>query len=251
MQRRTANLMALAALGALAAPLPAAAKEKSAETEMSFASPEAAIDHIVSALLDADLHAALLAFAIERRASDYSFVKMAVRLNSISLQTVAPPTGFAFYRDVAVAQFTHEAASQLRNLIYSLLAPTGTILDRVIALGEGQDMGQFASDLEAALDPARLANLKVLQMVAPVPEMANSEVHRRNILAQLNVTGGEDLQERMVLYEVDGRTYEGGFTLVRYGDRWNIRSMNATLAGTPVSGHAEPISAAEFAAKWQ
>lgn len=248
MQRRTANLMALAALAAAAAPFPAAAKEKSSEAEISFASPEAVVDHILSALREADLRAALPAFAIDRRARDYSFVKMAVRLNSISLHNVAPPTGFAFYRDIAVAQFTSEAATQLRNLAYSLLVPSGTPLDTIIAFSDGQDIGQFASDLEAALDPARLANLRVLQTKAPVPEAANSAIHRRNIAAQLAVTGGDDLQERLVLYEIDGRTYMAGLTLVRYGDAWQVRTMMAALGGTRASGHAVPMTAEEFAA---
>ncbi|UJW83951.1 hypothetical protein [Devosia sp. SL43] len=245
MKRRAFHLTALAGLGLIA--LPASAKDsKSAATGLAFASPEEAVEHIAASLRDADLGAAVLAFDIERRATNYSFVKMAERLQSISLYNTAPPVKFDFYRDAAKIQFTGEAAAQLRNLAFSLLAPTGTPLDSVISFSDGQDIGQYAGNLEAALDPGRLTNLKVLKTRVPSPQMANSEVNRRNIMSQLGVTGGDDIQERIVLYELDGRTYGGGFNAVRYGDVWQARALVSYLAGTTSFAHAGPMSVEEF-----
>ena len=226
----------------------AVAKEKSlATTEVSFASPEEAVEYISSSLAEADLSALLPAFGIERQVADYSFVGMSERLRAIVLETGVPPVRFQFYADTARIQFTNEAATQLRNLAYSLLVTSGTPLDSLIGFSEG--MSQYATDLEMVLDPARLANLKVLQMADPSSVFdtpASLERHRKNILAQLAVTGGDDMQERLVLYELDGRTYQGGFTLVRYGDRWQVRGLHSSLGGTSLSGHAVPMTIDEF-----
>lgn len=253
MKRRALHLMGLVALGQMlvfgaASPIPAVAKERFlATTEVSFASPEEAVEYIASSLADADLNALLPAFGIERQVADYSFVAMSERLGVIVLKTGVPPVRFQFYADTARIQFTNEAATQLRNLAYSLLVTSGTPLDSLIGFSDG--MSQYATDLEMVLDPARLANLKVLQMADPSSVFdtpASLERHRKNILAQLAVTGGDDLQERLVLYELDGRTYQGGFTLVRYGDRWQVRSLVANVGGTSSSGHAAPMTIDEF-----
>ncbi len=245
MRRRTVNLIALAALGSIAPPL--VAKEKSAdEADVSFASQDEVIEHLIAALRNADFPAAIAAFGIERRAADHSFVRMAERMGSISLMTAAPPTQFDFYRHAAQAQFTHEAGTQLRNLVYSLLAPSGTPLDTLINFTEGQDVGQAARDLAAALDPARLAHLKVLRTVDPYAEFAGSEQHRRLVTSLVGVSGGDDLEERLVLLDLDGATYRAGMPLARSGENWLLRSLFASLGGTSPAGHAVPMTVEEF-----
>lgn len=249
MRRRLFNLVGLVAMGQVLLTRSSAAKtSKSSPDETGFATPEDAVQHIGAALRRADMVEALSGFDIDRRVSGYSFVKMAERLSSMMLTTMAPPTRYGFYQEAARAQFTADISSQLRNLAYSLLAPTGTVLDRVIGPNEVDDIGQYATELEAALDPARLITLRVLQSAVPVPQIANSEQYRRTIAQQLAVTGGDDQQERLVLYEIDGRTYRGGITLVRYGDRWLIRNMMSALGGTSALGHALAMSADEFEA---
>lgn len=245
MRRRTVNLIALAALGTMGVPL--AAKEKSmGEAEVSFASQDEAIEHLVAAIRNADFPAAIAAFGIERRAADYSFVRMAERLRAISLMTAVPPTQFDFYRHAAQAQFTHEAGTQLRNLVYSLLAPSGTQLDTLINFTEGQDVGQATRALVATLDPARLGHLKVLRTVIPNAELAGSEQHRRLVASVVAASGGDDLEERLVLLDLDGATYRAGMTLARYGENWLLRSLVANLGGTSPAGHAVPMTVQEF-----
>lgn len=246
MQRRTANLLALAALGALGTAPALAQKQKPDPAEITFATPEGAVAHIVETLRRGDLAAALMAFGIDRQVRDYSFVKMATRLNAISLSHNAPPVRFPFYGDIARARFTSDAATQLRNLAYSLLAPVGTALDTIIAFTDGRDMAEYAGELEAALDPARLGNLRLVRTATPNAEAANSENYLRVMAAQLAVTGGDELQERFALLDLNGRTFRSGMSMVRYGERWLVRGLVANLGGTSAAGYAEPITEAEF-----
>ena len=58
--------------------------------------------------------------------------------------------------------------------------------------------------------------------------------------------GADELTERLALVAWNGKDYAVGFTLVRYGSDWKVLNQVSSLAGTPVTGAAKPVTQSDF-----
>jgi len=218
--------------------VPAARAQEAAD--ISFATPEEGIAYLVEKLRTGDLAGAIEAFAIDERVEGYSFVGMGTYLGAVVLYQNSPPVRYDAYRELGRIQFTAEAAMQLRALTYSLLLPAEMPFAQLVVVPKtGSE--DFMSDLETSLDPARLANLKLVRAGDPSPDMTGSDTYRKNVARRLGVMGGDDMVERIAEYDLDGKAFGGGFTFVRYGERWKIFNLSSPIGGTPATGAATPI----------
>ena len=63
---------------------------------------------------------------------------------------------------------------------------------------------------------------------------------------QAAIYGADELTERMALVSLDGKLYEVGFTLLRYGDDWRISSQTSALGNTAAVGTAVPTTRDDY-----
>ncbi len=69
-----------------------------------------------------------------------------------------------------------------------------------------------------------------------------SEQNVENFTKQAKLYGAEEMTERIALYELDSKTFLGGFGLFRYESGWKIVRLYSNLAGMSSYGAAEPAS---------
>ncbi len=222
-------------------PSPATQEPSPATPEASPATPEEVVAAYVAGIAAGDADAILQASAVEEMATGFDFTAFTERLRAMSLATSLGPSEYALFRDANRYQQAALILSQVRNLVYGLLSGE-EIEGRLIAPVDAERIAAFV----AAVDPARLSGLKVLEVRGPDPEFASDERYLDNIARMAAVYGADELTERLALIELDGSTYGLGFTLLRYGDTWKVSSQQSVLARTPVFGTAEPMTRAEY-----
>jgi hypothetical protein len=205
------------------------------------ATPEDAVRAYLAGVVHADANAILEASAIEEMATGFRFDLLTERLNAMLPTTTLAPANYPFYADVNRATQSSLLLGQARNLMYSLLS-FETIDGSVIAPVEAARAATFVEQV----DPARLANLEVLDIRPADPYFAEKPVYLENTAKQAAVYGADEQTERVALVSLDGATYAVGFTLMRFDDSWKVSSQVSNLAGTTSLGTALPMSVAEF-----
>ncbi len=203
-----------------------------------FPLPEDAIRHFVSALTENDLQKALQACAVKEYAQGYDFVGTVDRYKTfIPIQQMAPSEYelFAQMNEYISAYFI---VSQMKMMIYSFFVPE-VREEKPMYIGKNfHDVEGFAQ----AVDPSKLNQLKLLRIDPPTPYIWKDEKNAALFQKQAELNGAQELTERIALYELDGMTYLGGFSLFRYGDGWKIQRLHSILAGTSTTGAVEEIA---------
>jgi hypothetical protein len=92
-----------------------------------------------------------------------------------------------------------------------------------------------------------LKDLKLLRIDPPRKDILESERNIANLQKMADIFGAQEMTERIALYQLNDKTYLGGFILLRYGESWKIYSLCSNLAGTSVMGGVEQISIMDYA----
>ena len=205
--------------------------------------PEEAIGSFVAALCENDLQKALQVCAIEDYAAGYDFVGMVDYMKTfMPLQQMAP-SEYGLYAGINAISAMYALTNQIKMMIYSFFVPE---------VGDGKPMyvGGSMDDAKAfatTVDPAKLKNLKLVRTDPPMQTLLNSEKNVKAFQRWADIYGADEMTERIALYELDGKTYLGGFVLLRYGEEWRIKSLNSNLAGLSVMGTVEETTPAAYA----
>ena len=211
--------------------------------QRDYPTPEAAIRQVAKGLATDDADASIQAFAIDRAAAGFDFDRYVNRLQAIDPLALSPSSS-PLYRELNRMTLLGRAASQLKITAYSLLTRQAVDSSPIIVRSPGE-----AAAFRASVDPRKLAGLRVVR-IAPVPSrLAGDARYRRTLRESAAVYGAAEATERAVLYGVNGKTYFGGATLLRYGRGWHVQTLSSAIYGTPSSGRVEPMTPAEFRAK--
>jgi hypothetical protein len=241
----TAVACAIGAPAAAATPQPSSGTAPSSGTtsqpeSAAFPTPEAAVREYLAGVAAADAGRILGASAIDEMAAGFRFDLFTDRLRAFTLHSMAP-ADHPFYVQVNRAQQTAEILRQAEMLTYSLLSDVeidgSTIAPADKAWAEG-----FARQV----DPSRLSDLTVVDVRFPDASLENNTRWLDNAALQAAAYGADELTERLVLFDLDGKLYDVGFQLLRYGDTWKVASQNSNLAGTTVLGTARPATLEEY-----
>lgn len=73
-----------------------------------------------------------------------------------------------------------------------------------------------------------------------------SEKNIENFNKHAQLYGADEQTERVVLYELNGEYYCGGFQIMRYKNNWKIISLYSNLAGQSPYGTVTKITQVEF-----
>lgn len=240
MRRRSLSAVIM---GLMAAALTLAPAASSAQ-EADLVTPESAVAAYVAGIAAGDADAILAASAIDEMAAGFDFQAFSERIGALALATSLAPSEYPLFRDANRHQQAMWILGQVRALVYGLLS--GEEIDgRLIAPVDAERIAAFV----AAVDPARLAGMTVLDVRGIDLELTTGERYLENIARMAAVYGADELTERLALIELDGSTYGLGFTLLRYGDTWKVSSQVSVLGGTSVFGNAEPMTRGEFEAR--
>jgi hypothetical protein len=208
-----------------------------------FTKPEDAIHHFAAALSENDLQKALQACAVEEYAKGFDFVGMVDRLKTLMPIQQMAPSEYDLFVEMNKISAMGTLVNQMKMMIYSFFVPE--VKDgKPMYVGVGMD---DAKKFAEAVDPGKLKNLKLLRIDPPVQNILNSEKNIENFQKMAVLYGAQEMTERIALYELDGKTYLGGFGLLRYGDGWKILRLNSNLAGLSAMGTVEEITIDEYA----
>ena len=96
------------------------------------------------------------------------------------------------------------------------------------------------------MDPSRLASLKVASVKFPIASLASDSKTLANFAAQAKVYGADEMTERLALFQWNGKYYEAGFQLLRYGQGWLVVSQTSYLAGLDATGAPKATTPDDF-----
>lgn len=204
--------------------------------------PEAAVEAYLGGIAAGDLDAILGVSAVEEPAQAFDFASYVERLQAMPLLTAPAPAEYPLFAEMNQVRRQHEILSLVRNFAYSLLAEE-KIDGSMIAQPGTERVEAFV----AAVDPARLAGIEIVEIGTPAPDLLASSRYQENAQGMARIYGADEMTERVALLSFEGDTYLLGFTLLRYGDGWKVMNQTSNLAGTSALGTGEEITPAGFA----
>jgi hypothetical protein len=238
-----ASSLAQAAPVAAASPSPGASPAQSG-TSTGSPTPEDAVTAYVAGIAAADFDKVLATTAVEEMASKYDFVAQAVRFEAFTFADMLAPSNYDFYAQMNVAFLQSTIARQAMFLAYSLTS-SEDLSNVTISPVDQQRAQTFVSEV----NPVWLKDLSVVEIRFPSAKLENDPRVMSNFAAQAGIYGADEVTERAALLSLDGRDYEIGFTLIRYGASWYVASQISPLLGLPGDGTAQPTTQSDFEAQ--
>jgi len=216
-----------------------------AQDDVSFDTPEEAITFYIQSVAEGEVSELMQATAVDEMSENFRFDLYVQRLRALNLQSPAPSDD-TFYAEINKAQFSSQVLFQTRNLTYGLLTSESQLIDGQMIVLPEDEAADFVTGFVNEVDPERLAQLQVITIAVPSPELAQSERNVENWDRLARVYGADELTERVALLLFEGDYYYVGFTLLRYEDDWKISSVNSALGNTSSLGAPVQITEEEF-----
>lgn len=208
-----------------------------ADDDDRFDTPEEAIQAFVRAITDGDLDDALDAFGCEQQARGYDWASQVSRQQVYQPQDWAfpAPAGGEFFADINEKVLEGDLSRRIMTFCFSFFVD-----DHEQLAGDMTPEGeQWPQTFAQTVDPRQLRELRA---VISDPALGNDPAQRNNALAQLAAAAGADeAVDRLVAYELNGTFYEGGFTVMRYGQSWYLVHFGCLLLGQSTSGAVEKV----------
>jgi hypothetical protein len=222
----------------VAAGLPAAvvAQASAAPAGGSLATPEDAVRAYLAGVAAGDVDAILAASAVDAMSSGFRTDAYVDRLRMYDFLNAPAPAEHPFFVETNRVRLAARIMGQVQMLAYSLL--TDETLDGPPIVITDQT---WAEAFVAAADPARLADLTVLDVAFPAPDLEQDQGLLDAMARSAAVYGADEQTERLATLAFEGGMYELGFTLLRYGDSWRVSSQTSPLAGTSAFGTARRV----------
>jgi hypothetical protein len=202
--------------------------------------PEGAVAAYIDGVIRQDFSAIIAATSVDNMSKGFDFVAQVDRTRSLSPFVPAPASASLFV-DINKANFTAEIARQVQFLAYGLMT-TSEILDGKTIPMDAAKAAEFASVARAD----RLASLALVKVGIPKPASMNSKVYQLYAVKIAKVYGADASTERVAVVSFEGLNFLIGFSLLRYGEHWTIRSASSPIAGTDSLGAPKRMTLEEF-----
>lgn len=210
-------------------------------SEKSFDTPAKAIEYFVAAIAENNASKALEACNINEYGENFDYAAYTERTGAIlPVSVTGAPSGYSMYAEINRYTQASYLGTQIKGFAYSFFTDKG-IIDATPL--EGTD--QIDAFIES-VDPAKLKNLTVVRIDTPYPDTMNKEETKALFKEYAAMYGADEQTEVIVLYELDGKHYGGGFTLLRYGKDWKISRLNSVVANQASSGAVTATTEEEY-----
>lgn len=139
-------------------------------------------------------------------------------------------TAGGLYPDLNAASILGNFSRRTKMLVFSFFVTKGLDGKPIVPVDRA-----YAEAFELAVDTQKLGHLRLLRVDLPRKAILESDKNAENFSKTAKLYGAQEMTERIVLYELDGRTFLGGFQLYRYASGWKICSLHSNLAGLPAT----------------
>ena len=210
---------------------------------LTLESPEEAIGLYFDGIVRHNLQMTLQACAIEEMATHFDLAQSVERLGGMmNPASSLAPADYPFYVEINRQKLSSNIANQVNMLALSLLSGEAVSATPLFDV-DANRVDAFVG----AVDPARLAAIRVAQIRLPDAEVMQNPAYLESTARSGAVLGADEATERVVLFAFEDKMYFVGFTLLRYGDRWKISSQSSPLGntdplGTPIETTEEEFS---------
>jgi hypothetical protein len=212
------------------------------ERYKSLATPEAAVNLYIESIAANDFACALRAYAAHEQAARFDFTALVRYVHMWSPASLKAPAGYPMFVEMNELQAKAEMAQATKLFVYGLLS------DRELMRTYNAESDAQIQAFIQAVDPARLATLRVVRIDQPRQSASNSPKAQELFKEFATRAGADEMTERIALYELSGRFFRSGFQLTRYDQRWTIYTLNSNYVDPVFVAKTTP---AEYAALLQ
>ncbi len=208
-----------------------------APQQPAFQQPEDAIEYFMSRAKQGDYDGALAACPVKQVAQNYDFEAMADRLQAISPVIQYLPSEYDMYEAYNEDSMEFMIMRQLSFMAMSVSLP-----EEYAKLFDGSSLSEDDIDLEEAvndMNPEKFSGIEIVEI--DEPETLDSETVQDTLEKQAKFCGADEATLRAILFKVDGDYYVGGFTLLKYDNRWLVYSLYDNSIGQSFLGALIPI----------
>ncbi|MGL4611380.1 MAG: hypothetical protein ACRCYY_17170 [Trueperaceae bacterium] len=213
--------------------------------EKEFATPEAALQHVVDSIAKHDAIAALEAFAINPQAEKFDFAAMSKRLGAMQMAQLLSPSEYPMYVELNRLELASRYAVQIKLFSYSLLVQTVEPLENFDPY-QNIRVTEDSSLARTFVTEANPEKLKSLTMRKLFKITATSDKMLEAWQSQTKPIGADEITEFVVLYELGSHVYLGGARVLRFGRSWKLDGLNSAIAGIEAGGSATLTTQADF-----
>lgn len=210
-------------------------------TAQGLATPEAAVKLYVESIKAGDVGCALQAYGVEEKAGAFDFTSLVGWVGVLNPLALQAPPEYPMFVDLNEHRARGEMADATKLFVYGLL--TDLDLEGVTTM----DSEAKAQALLQALNPARLAPLKIVRIDQPGRFVNDGEKAQGLFKQFAALSGADETVERIALYQLSDQYFWSGFRLGRYGHAWKISEFQATYGG-PLRGGAVKTTVADYEA---
>ena len=191
--------------------------------DVGSGSPEEAAEAFAREIASNDLEGALDLFGTEHILANFDFASYLERTGSwYPGQEASYPPSETIFGDAKREIRRGQAAQQILLLCYSLKADEEYKDLREI---EG-DTERFAEQLEEVCNLDHLDTFRILRMDPYTPLEYWGDRGEQDPYEELAaMSGADDWEEYLILYEYDGQTYQGGMTFLCYEEQWYVQYL--------------------------
>lgn len=169
-----------------------------AGSELAFPTPEDAVRECLAGVADADVHRILAATAMDEMSEGGRFDLVVERLNSYSPHIGLAPAEYPFFVDITRAKQVSNILSQVQMLAYSLLSDD-PIEDSIGGDEMEPSPRAWAQGFIEDVDPDRLADLTIEQIMPADADREDSDAYRRITARQTASVGADEQTERLAI----------------------------------------------------
>jgi hypothetical protein len=215
---------------------------KSNKSMLDMSTPEKTIQSFVLALASGDINSVYATFDSKDYSENANLTKFINRLNCWAPNMDAPNTD-PIFKSIKFAEKQGFLARELQGLIYSVVLPA-SITSQI----EGQTItnDQNITNTVKNLKTSKIKNLKIKRIDIPFYDIYVTARNMNNYKLQADSIGAQKHESRIVLYELDGQLWEGGFELMQYNHKWEIDTLQCSLANFPIDGYLTRTTESDY-----
>jgi hypothetical protein len=190
-----------------------------------FATPEAAINFYVESIAVNDLTCAMRAYAAHEHAARFDFRALVSWAKVLSPGVLKAPAQYPMFVEMNEHVAKAEMADATKLLVYGLLT------DASLSGSQTLEPDAKIQDFVQAVNPARLARVKVVRIDPPRQAQFNGPKAQAHFKELATLEGADEVTERIALYELSGQLFWSGFRLCRYDASWKLYAFKSTFGG--------------------
>lgn len=206
-------------------PRDAAPQSEQVVTDARLATPEAAVKLYAERISANDFAGAFQAYAFHEQAARFRFVPLVREVKVLNAVVLKAPPEYPMFVELNELRARSEMAQATKLFVYGLLTNLDT------ATVETTETEAQARAFIDAVNPSRLASLRLVRVDQPRQSVTNSTEAQVDSKRWATLNGADEMTERLALYELSGQLFWSGFRLCRFDKNWKIVELSAAYGG--------------------